>query len=187
MRITFISALTACLILVSGAAWAVPVTYGANGHEYDVIFSSGIEWVDAALSAGGQGEGWELATITGQEEQDFVAALIRDLGSEFWLGGFQIPGTMSATEDWAWITGEDWSYTHWNPGEPNDVNGAGSEQFLAMWASGGWDYWNDEGNLGNISGYVIENSTAPVPEPASLVLIGSGLLGLAGLRRKLKK
>ena len=33
---------------------------------------------------------------------------------------------------------------------------------------------------------VVESST-PVPEPSTMLLLGSGLLGLVGLRRKFKK
>jgi len=34
--------------------------------------------------------------------------------------------------------------------------------------------------------YVLETTTEPIPEPATMLLLGSGLIGLAGARRKFK-
>jgi len=47
------------------------------------------------------------------------------------------------------------------------------------------DWWN--GNDALVSEADITNTGTPIPEPATMLLLGSGLIGLAGLRRRFKK
>lgn len=161
--------------------------YPANGNLYQVYYAPGISWDDAnafvgTLSIPGYFPPF-LATIHSDGENSFVNSLrIDGVGNngEVWLGGFQPPDETDPSASWQWITGEPWSYTNWAAMEPNDYYGPASEQHLAMWTGG---YWNDEGNLYNITGFVVE--AVVIPEPTSLLLFGVGLAGVAfRLRRQ---
>ena len=164
-----------------------PATWEGNGHEYAVVGSDRITWDAAHQATSALGGGWHLATITSAAEQAFVDSLPLS-GVEYWLGGFQDPlTTLVADENWRWVTGEPFTYTNWNRtsfSEPNDFYGPGSEQYLGISGSAGPlgapNLWNDEGFLPHVAGYVIERTSAPVPEPASLFLTMLGL-GVAWL------
>ena len=89
--------------------------------------TAGLSWNaadDLATAAGGH-----LATITSEEEDDWVIAnQVRNF-YKTWLGGFQPEGTGEPNQGWEWVTGEAWNYTNWSPGgEPN--NSGGEEDYL---------------------------------------------------------
>ena len=147
MRSIILRTLAIALLITSpGLASASPVNWSGNGHFYDVISVPGtITWEAAnaaAIAAGGY-----LATITSQAENDFVFLLVNNTtywhgSSGPWLGGYQSPATQQPNANWNWVTGEAWSYTNWQSGQPNDSGGKAEDKLqfgFAPLAS----TWND--------------------------------------------
>lgn len=165
-------------------AYAVPVTWAGNSHEYDVITAEGVTWTDANAATALLGGGWHLATITSAAENNFLTSILpagQADRSHYWLGGTDA----RVEETWEWVTGETWSYENWSGGEPNNV---GNEDYLAFDLRGSVYAWNDApDDLGAIygfaRGYVIERA-AQVPEPGLLSLLGLALVALGVTRRK---
>jgi hypothetical protein len=184
MKKSIVFVVVLAVFLLSGAA-----AHGciANDPEYMVVFRSGVSWEDAKKEVGTWGAEYHLATITSREEQKYLQKLLRGLRGEFWVGGFQ-----DALNKWNWVTNEPWQFTNWAKGEANDYYGPDSEQHLAIWSRYGkraWK-WNDEGNLGNISGFIVERSIGThdppavvTPIPAAAWLLGSGLAAMVAFRR----
>ena len=118
-------------------------------HTYEVI-AGDLSWEDAKNAC--EERGGYLATITSEEEYEKISEMADRSGLTYlWLGA----KLQSDTEEWkqaGWITGEDWTFDNWYPGEPSrqDTNGT-KELFLCMWKAKyneeeiGWTF-NDQRN-----------------------------------------
>jgi len=109
-----------------------------NGHSYYRSTGSAY-WTQAKSNCDAMGG--HLVTVTTSAENNFLYNL--------WPSGW-IGLTDEVTEGtWKWVTGETYSYTSWNGGEPNN---AGNEDYV-QFVSGG--KWNDLPNAVSLP-YVLE-------------------------------
>jgi len=109
-----------------------------NGHSY--YRSTGTaNWTTAKSNCAAMG-GY-LVTVTSSGENNFLYNL--------WPSGW-IGLTDEVTEGtWRWVTGETYSYSNWNSGEPNN---SGNEDYIQFVSNGRWNDLNNNSSLA----YVIE-------------------------------
>jgi len=184
-----------------------------NLHTYSIYFSpkdthdsnwplladektNDINWFDAKLAS--EEMGGYLATITTFEEETFVqtsfAGSILGEGIRAWIG------LSDASEEgiFKWVTGPEadqlLTYADWMSGEPNNDQYYGSEgEDYVEWRN--YPYGPPGGALNDvtpnarwINTFMVESGDTPVPLPNTILLLGSGLIGLAGWgRKKFKK
>lgn len=149
-----------------------------NGHRYGVSTSRGTwEQVQAEAAALG-GYLVTFGTRVDPElppenfsrtaENTFVAQTFSD--PEGWYIGLkqnpplgEAPNTPSAKQGWYWINGEEISYDHWHPGEPNHYFGTGEDYGMMLLSVTSEGTWHDTSNKGypETSNYrgIIEMST----------------------------
>jgi hypothetical protein len=145
------------------------VTDPANGHTYYLV--GGGDWNQIESWAVGL-FGGHLVTINDAAEQAWLEGVF-GTDTLYWIGMNDVH-----TEGiWEWVSGQGVTYTNWAPGEPNNYLGI-EDHAVMNWGSG---YWNDVA-IG--SPFITVGIVEVVPEPSTMILLASGLIGLAGYGRK---
>ena len=158
-----------CAGLLPAATLAAPIYNPATGHWYDYVPGN---WEQAEAAA--QALGGHLVTINDQAENEWL--IDNGFTGMLWIGFYSPTHDIS---QWEWASGEPVTFVNWKPGEPNEP----AREFWAVinfdvlykWTNARVDYrsWG-----------IAEWEGTPVPEPATLFLVSSGIIGLTGLMRR---
>ena len=116
--------------LVVGATTVPLGTEEYNGHYYK-YYDKQMSWEDAKAYC--EQLGGHLATITNTFENEFVTTLFSC--ESVWLGATDL----QSEGDYCWVSGENFSYSNWGDGEPNNGGSNANQDYLHLYKTGKWD------------------------------------------------
>ena len=151
------------VVAIPQMASAEAIQWEENGHYYEYVEDLAT-WEEAHIIAENReafGNPGYLVTLTSQAENDFVynTVLGGDAPSPLgdpWIGGYQNSDHSEPALNWHWVTLEDFAWSNWSPGEPNDWDQQYGEMYL-QFTPGGGGKWNDHHSI-NSKPMIIEYS-----------------------------
>ena len=146
---TTVQAAIALTLLASTAAHSQTavqwkVADGGNGHWYERVARQSRSW--STLHSLAIGDGGHLATVTSPAEKSFLVNNIL-AGNFCFIGGFQSSTGAEPAGDRQWVTGEEFAWTSWAGGEPNNYEPSVDEDVMAIWGDGLWADVNEDAYL----------------------------------------
>lgn len=154
-KIKVFVAASALVFGIAANSEAVPVYNPGTGHYYDTVTGNWFEAEAEAVAHGGH-----LLTINNAAEQAWIDATYGTT-LNYWIGF----NDAASEGNWQWVSGEAVTYTHWNPGEPNNWM---NEDYAVT----NWDYygWNDITPYGINIGIAEWAAPSPSSEPRTYSL-----------------
>lgn len=154
-------------------------TWYASSESSRTVYSwNGFSWVTEFSFSDLSGSHMDGLEVVTDPDTNIPYVYVSDMTSDY-LGQWRYNSVTGL-----WVEENLFAYA----GSGADVEGLGFGALGHFWATG----WNElyEIGGGELGGYIPldgdGNGNNAVPEPATMLLLGSGLIGIAGLRRKFK-